>query len=87
MRPVPIVNNVLPNQIAGRFLPIFETINPEMMETPADPRMKGSDLNTKGEQPRSPRAGENRHFIPAPVAEEPSTEGTSNPKFTHNKFE
>jgi hypothetical protein len=69
MRPVPTVNNALPNQIAGPFLPIFETRNPEMMETLEDPRTKGSVL------------------IPAPVAEEPSTEETSDPKFTHNKSE
>jgi hypothetical protein len=87
MRPVPTVNNALPNQIAGPFLPIFETRNPEMMETLEDPRTKGSVLNTKGEQPRNQKTEENRHLIPAPVAEEPSTEETSDPKFTHNKSE
>ena len=51
-----MVNNVLPNQIAGRYLPIFETTNPERIETPEDPRMKGSDLNMGGKQPKSPRA-------------------------------
>lgn len=57
MRPVPMVNSVLPNQIDGRFCPIFEPTNPEMMEKAEDPRTKGRDLNTKDEQHLISRVG------------------------------
>ena len=46
-----MVNSVLPNQMAGRFLPIFEVTNPEMMEKLEDPRIKESDLNVKVSKP------------------------------------
>ena len=58
IRPVPMVSNALPNQIAGRFFPILEATNPEMMETLEDPSMKGSDLHVKNERARSSRARE-----------------------------
>ena len=52
-----MVNSVLPNQIDGRFCPIFEPTNPEMMEKAEDPRTKGRDLNTKDEQHLISRVG------------------------------
>ena len=53
---MPTANNVLPNQIAGRFFPIFETTNPETMQKVEDTRVYGSVLNTKGEQTRKASA-------------------------------
>lgn len=55
-RPVPTVNNVLPNQIDGRFFPIFETTNPEMMQNVADTRVYGSILDSEREQARNASA-------------------------------
>ena len=52
MRPVPMVNNALPNQIAGRFFPIFDTMNPAKTVNVEDTKVYGSILNTKDEAAR-----------------------------------
>lgn len=71
-----MVNNVLPNQIAGRFFPIFDTMNPAMAVKVEATKVYGSILDIKCEA-AGKTSVRKRYLTPAPVAEEPSTEGLS----------